>query len=384
MTQIDADWLRSSAARAVTDALLQRGHQALFVGGCVRNALLGAPVSDLDLSTDARPEEVISLAEAKGIKAIPTGIDHGTVTLVHGDTPIEVTTFRADVATDGRHADVRFSNDVSEDAERRDFTMNALYCDAAGALIDPTGHGLSDLQARRVRFVGLPARRVREDYLRILRFFRFHAWYADPAGGVDAEGLAACAEGAEGLSRISAERIGAEMKKLLSAPDPAPALGAMARSGVLAQVLPGADAETAFRFITLSPSDAPIPRLVALGGEDVTTRLRLSRAEAKTHADLTDAAGSGQGAAELSWRHGSDTARAILALRAAMTDVPIAHDAEHEISRGAAAVFPVKPADLMPRYEGAALGRRLAALENAWLVSGMTASRADLLARPQE
>ena len=160
--------------------LEEGGHRAYFVGGCVRNALIGAEVSDVDIATDARPERVAALAFRAGLKAIPTGIAHGTVTVVSGGHAFEVTTFRRDVATDGRRAVVVFSDDVAEDAARRDFTMNALYAAADGTVIDPTGEGLADLAARRVRFVGEPARRIAEDHLRVLRFFRFHAWYGDP------------------------------------------------------------------------------------------------------------------------------------------------------------------------------------------------------------
>ena len=220
--RIAGDWLALPATRAVCAALTARGDRALFVGGCVRNALLGRPVADIDIATDALPERTIALAAAAGLHPVPTGLAHGTVTIVADHRPFEVTTFRRDVTTDGRHATVAFSTDLAEDAARRDFTMNALYADPSGAVIDPLD-GLSDLLARRVRFVGDPAERIAEDYLRILRFFRIHAWYGDPAGGLDADGLAACAALQDGLDQLSRERVGAEMTKLLAAADPAPA-----------------------------------------------------------------------------------------------------------------------------------------------------------------
>jgi poly(A) polymerase len=169
--------------------MLERaGHAALFVGGCVRNALLGQGVTDIDIATDATPEEVLALAAGAGLKAVPTGAEHGTVTVVSGHFPYEVTTFRRDVETDGRRAVVAFSRDIAEDAARRDLTINALYARSDGLVLDPGGHGLADLAARRVRFVGDPAVRIAEDFLRILRFFRFHAWYGDPARGLDSGG----------------------------------------------------------------------------------------------------------------------------------------------------------------------------------------------------
>ncbi len=233
--RIAADWIDHGAAPPVMAAL---GGAAYFVGGCVRNALLGAPATDIDLATPLVPEAVVARLGAAGLKAVPTGIEHGTVTAVWQGHPVEITTFRADVETDGRRAVVRFTTDMAEDAARRDFTVNALYADATGRVLDPIG-GLPDLAARRVRFIGDPVARIREDRLRILRFFRFTAWYAE---GMDAGGLAACRAEAEGVEALAHERLGAEMRKLLAAPDPVAATVAMAEAGVLARVLPGAEA----------------------------------------------------------------------------------------------------------------------------------------------
>lgn len=239
--RISADWLRTSPTCAVMDCLTAGGDAAWFVGGCVRNTILAAPVADIDIATALPPREVMARADAAGLKSVPTGIDHGTVTLVADGRPFEVTTLRRDVETYGRHATVAFSDDIYEDAARRDFTMNALYADATGEVADPMG-GLPDLQARRVRFVGEPTARITEDYLRILRLFRFHAWYGDPEAGIDGPALSACARLQDGLDGLSRERVGAEMTKLLSAPDPAPSAGEMAAIGILARILPGAEA----------------------------------------------------------------------------------------------------------------------------------------------
>ncbi|MCR9088970.1 MAG: CCA tRNA nucleotidyltransferase [Rhodobacteraceae bacterium] len=382
--RLSADWLHGSDSRAVTRALTAEGHLALFVGGCVRNALLGAPVSDLDIATDATPDETVRLAEAAGLKAVPTGAAHGTITVVAGGRPFEVTTFRRDVATDGRHAVVAFSTRVEEDAARRDFTMNALYAAPDGAVIDPLG-GLADLRAGRVRFIGDPAQRIAEDYLRILRFFRFTAWYGDPDLGIDAEGLAACAAGIPGLGRVSAERVGHEVRRLLAAPDPAPAVAAMAASGVLAAVLPGAD-PAPLSVLMACESEAgaapdPICRLALIGGENPAERLRLSKAEARRCALLRSLTGASAGAAELAYRHGAETARDVLLLRVALAGQPLSPDFAAEIATGAAARFPISATDLMPELSGAALGTALEQLESDWIASGFTLDRATLIAR---
>lgn len=212
--RIAPPWLDAPAPRAVTAALNAAGWRAYYVGGCVRDAALGRTAADIDVATDARPEAVMAAARAAGLKAVPTGIGHGTVTLVHDGAPVEVTTFRRDVETDGRRAVVAFTDDLVEDARRRDFTMNALYATPEGEVVDPLG-GLPDLRAGRLRFVGAPADRIAEDALRILRFFRFHAWYGDPRAGLDAEALAACAEAADKVDRLSRERVGAETARLL-------------------------------------------------------------------------------------------------------------------------------------------------------------------------
>ena len=271
--RMPAQIMADAALVHVLDALHAQGDHAYLVGGVVRNALLGQPVDDIDIATDAVPERVIALARAANLRAVPTGIDHGTVTLVHDGRGFEVTTFRRDVETDGRHAVVSFTDDIAQDAARRDFTMNALYADRTGRVLDPVG-GLPDLQARRLRFVGDPAQRIREDYLRILRFFRFFARYGRQA---DPDAVAACAAHKDGLSGIARERIGAEMRKLLTADDPAPSVALMARTGVLDLLLPGAD-PVALDALLAQEGDTPPawPRRLAALHHDPASALRLS------------------------------------------------------------------------------------------------------------
>ncbi|MGR3435627.1 MAG: CCA tRNA nucleotidyltransferase [Shimia sp.] len=367
--RIDPDWARSAASRAVMGALDAAGARAWFVGGCVRNALMGAPVTDLDIATDARPDAVTAAARAAGLKAIPTGVDHGTVTVVAEGTPFEVTTLRRDVETDGRHAVVAFADTIEEDAARRDFTVNALYLAPDGTVVDPTG-GLRDLPARRFRFIGDAEARIREDYLRILRFFRFFAWYGDD---LDADGLAACASLSGGLETLSAERITAELRRLLAAPDPAPAVASMAAAGVLHRILPGADPALVAPLVHVegaAPPD-PIRRLAALGGD--TGGLRLSKAERRTfEAIRADAPVTERARAFV---HGADAAMGWALLRQAAGGPP--PDAE-AIAEGAAARLPVRAPDLPEA--GPALGARLRRIEAAWIDSDLTLDRAALLA----
>jgi len=228
-------WMTAPETVAVLDALEGAGAEVRFIGGCVRDALLNRSVNDVDLATDALPEVVVRALEAAGIKAVPTGLKHGTVTAVSNHRPFEITTLRHDVETDGRHATVAFTDDWEADAARRDFTFNALSLSRDGVLHDRFG-GEQDLRNGIVRFVGDPKQRIEEDVLRLLRFFRFHAHYAK--GDFDAPSLAACRALASRVPRLSVERVWSEMKKLLAAPAPAPVVRRMAEIGALASVLP--------------------------------------------------------------------------------------------------------------------------------------------------
>ncbi len=278
------DWLTASATQAVMAALAAAGGAdcARFVGGCVRNAVLGAPIDDVDIATVLTPEAVVRALKAAGLKSVPTGMEHGTVTAISERQPFEITTLRRDVSTDGRRATVAFTDDWAEDAARRDFRLNALYADSDGVILDPTGAGYDDALAGRIVFVGEPEQRIEEDCLRILRFYRFFAWYG--RGAPDAAAVAACAALAEGVERLSAERVSKEVLKLLAAPDPRPAVRLMRDAGVLGRILPPSNSVTLFEaMVGVSPD--PVLRLSALLPADVETvrasanRLRLSNAQ---------------------------------------------------------------------------------------------------------
>ncbi len=374
------EWVRHPGTQALCAAIGLAGHRVYFVGGCVRNALLGVPVTDIDLATDALPETVSDIAQSAGFRVVPTGIDHGTVTVIAGGHHHEITTFRRDVETDGRRAVVAFTSDIAEDAARRDFTMNALYALPSGEVVDPLG-GIDDLRARRVRFVGDAHDRIREDYLRILRFFRFHAQHGDPMQGIDPDGLAACADLADGIAGLSRERLGAAMRKLLAAANPAPAVAAMAQSGVLTHVLPGADPRALAPLTHLE--DSPPPRwqrrLAALGGS--LENLRLSRAEESDLGKIRDEIASARSPAALGWLLGVALAQDVLLCRAALFETALPHDWRGEVNRGAQTQFPVVAADLMPALQGPELGKRLKALQESWLASDLRLDRSALLQR---
>jgi poly(A) polymerase len=277
-------WMSDPATRTVIEALEARGGPgaARFVGGCVRNALLDREIDDIDIATVLAPKAVMAALKAGGVKYVPTGVAHGTVTAIASGKPFEVTTLRRDVETDGRRAVVAFTTDWAEDAQRRDFRLNALYVDGEGRIYDPTGAGVDDALAGRIVFVGDPETRIREDYLRILRFFRFRAWFG--RGEPDAAGLAACAALKEGLRRLSAERVSKELLKLLAAEDPRAAVGEMAEAGALQEILPEAGPLDRFNALTPIESD-PELRLAALLPPDpalaaaIAERLRLSNAQ---------------------------------------------------------------------------------------------------------
>ncbi len=276
------DWMIAPATQAVMEALAADGQTVRFVGGCVRDAIVGRPIHDIDIATPDKPETVVALLEAYGLKAVPTGIDHGTITAVADGRSFEVTTLRHDVESDGRHAKVAFTDDWMADAERRDFTLNALYCDPDGTVFDPTG-GLEDLRAGRVRFVGDAGTRITEDFLRILRFFRIYAHFG--RGDPDPDAMSACSVQADKLKTLSAERIAMELLRLLEARDPAPVMQLMVSAGVLVHVL--AEATNFDRLSGLTHLDGvdpdPVRRLAALvnGGaeamEALARRLRLSK-----------------------------------------------------------------------------------------------------------
>ena len=284
MNQLEPQpWMTEPATRRLFAALEQAGIAARFVGGCVRDALLGEEIGDIDIATPARPEELIAALDQAGIKTVPTGIAHGTVTALVPPRHYEITTLRRDVETYGRRAKVAFDADWVEDASRRDFTINAIYLEPDGAIHDPAG-GVADLKARRVRFVGDATRRIAEDVLRLLRYYRFEARFGTGKG--DPAARAACRDAAPLLPKLSAERVAGELLRLLSVVDPVPALRMMQEDGVLAAILPEATRRDRLAtLIKIERTPDPLRRLAALidvdaaGAAALADRLRLSNTQ---------------------------------------------------------------------------------------------------------
>lgn len=399
----DAPWLKRPETARIFAALSVPGVETRAVGGAVRNSLLGLAVAEIDLATTARPEQVMTLALKAGLKAVPTGIEHGTVTVVANGVPFEVTTLRRDVETFGRHATVAFTENWEEDARRRDFTLNALYAASDGTVFDPLG-GYDDVVGARVRFIGDAEARIKEDYLRILRFFRFNAYYGN--GPFDAEGLRACVKLRGGIARLSAERVAGEVRRLLVAPQAFRAVEAMFDYGLLTHVLGGVPRLERFRRLVeiegaLGRKAEAMPRLAALAvfvSEDagrLAARLHLSNAEQAVLAlGAEDHAASGlpdeDAAKRLLYRLGPTAypAAALIAWAdsSAAPGDPNWHAAVTLDERWQAPVFPLKGSDLaaLGEVEGPALGALLRKLEAEWMAEGFAADRDRLLIRAKQ
>lgn len=384
-------WLQDDGLRAVL-AVLGDADTTRVVGGAVRDRLLGLPLSDIDLATQLAPDDVVRRLEAAGLKAVPTGLAHGTITAVAAGRPFEVTTLRRDVATDGRHAEVAFTDDWCIDAARRDFTINALYADPATGSVFDYFDGLADIATRTVRFIGDPLQRIAEDHLRILRFFRFHARFG--RGSPDAAGLAACVARANDLMALSRERIRDELFKLLRVADPVPTLAVMLDTGILKPVLPeiapaglGPLGQVILRERVVSEPPSAIRRLAALlppgAGllDDLAGRLRLSKAEQKrliaTASRLAAVPGD---VAPLAYAVGAETAGDLLLLAPGDDD---------ELTRQWASLscwirpqMPISGRDILAFgiEKGPDVAQALKDVEADWIAAGFPPSRDDVLA----
>jgi poly(A) polymerase len=374
----EQSWSGRAGIRKLLEALDAPQGQTRFVGGMVRDTLLGLSVSDFDLATRLQPQDVTERLKRSGIKAVPTGIAHGTVTAVLSSGPVEVTTLRRDVSTDGRRATIAYTDDWKEDAARRDFTINALSADPGSGEVHDYFGGLADLEARRVRFIGDPLTRIAEDHLRILRFFRFHARFG--RGAPDAGALAACAARANDLMALSRERIADELLKLLAMPNPVPAIASMVENGIFRPVLPEIEEQGTERLKALVEQERasevqpePVRRLAALLPPDpelsasVAARLRLSKKAAKR---LVSAADRSQGVAEpktLAYMIGVDEA----VDRLLLADADAAQKVK-TLTGWSKPRFPLTGGDLiaMGLKPGPEVARTLQAIESQWVAEG--------------
>lgn len=391
-------WMTASQTRAVLAALAADGAVVRFVGGCVRNTLADRPVSDIDLATTSAPAETVALLERAGLKAVATGLDHGTITAVAEGRPFEVTTLRRDAQTFGRKARVEYTDDWLADASRRDFTFNAMYCDPDGVLYDPF-EGRADLAAGRVRFVGEASARIAEDYLRVFRFFRFLAWYGRPPA--DEQALAAIGSAAPLLTGLSGERVQKEMLRLLEAEDPVPAAAMMHREGVLVHWLPESPNTTVLAaLVAIERANGLAPdgvrRLVALLAEDcdvdaIATRWKLSRAVAarivRAMAPEPQIVGIGERPVRaLVYRLGNETALDRIALHAARVGIGRSHPALAAAlvlaEKWRAPRLPIGGDDVLAlgATPGTEVGALLRAVENWWIEGDFAADRAACLA----
>ncbi|MCY3879737.1 MAG: CCA tRNA nucleotidyltransferase [Rhodobacteraceae bacterium] len=363
--------------------LLNRsGYRAFCVGGAVRDAWLGGDIRDIDIATDARPPEIIAIAGSAGIRSIRTGEIYGNVRYILNDRRIDVTSLRRDIRSDGRYPEIEFTDDLAEDAGRRDFTINALYSDPQGGLHDPLGI-LGDLRRGRVRFIGRAATRIREDYLRIVRFFRFHAQFAPPGSEPDAEAMHAVEQNLDGLRQVSRERIGREMLRLLAVGRPEGALSAMMRTGALRRCVGAADLSgirqmERYEIMCGLPVDAG-RRLALLGIDDPKATLRISRAAARRVARLRALAAADTTLPELAYRVGARDAVDAVLLRAVARGMAPDRDIIARAEQAAAQQCPVSAVDLMPAFSGRLLGDRLRKIENRWIRSEFRLSKGELL-----
>ena len=379
--KISADWLSKPSTQLVMQILLSGGHQAFFVGGCVRNTLFGFKATDIDISTNATPKRVMELMNKAGLKTIPTGIDYGTVTVVADKQNYEITTFRKDIETDGRRAKVKFSGSVFEDAKRRDFSINAIYSEQNGTILDPL-NVIADITDKRIKFIGDPYLRIKEDYLRILRFFRFLALFGREDETYKKE-IAAINDLRDGLDRISAERKSDEILKLFAAPNPKYSVFLMETADINSKIFDNYDCDSLDNLKKLEDrlevSPSATRRLAAFTNDNLKSLLRFSNKIEKAHKVLREEAISKKDAAELSYRYNDRVALDIILVRSSLNNKEFNDSVFSRIELGSAAKFPIKSVDLVEYFSGRKLGEMLSCLEQKWIESDFTLNKEMLM-----
>ena len=376
------DKIAKPTTKKLFQLFIEKGFDVYFVGGCVRDFLLNIPVKDIDISTTALPNEIINIAKENNIKAIKTGIEHGTITLVYKSIQYQITTFRTDIKTDGRRAVVNFSKDIIADASRRDLTINALYADIDGNIIDPL-NVISDLNDRRIKFINNPQERILEDNLRILRFFRFYSWFGKTNKSLDNASLSACVHFKEKLLNLSGERIGTEMKKLLTAPRPIKSLEIMLAEGILEIIMPNAEIHLLNSLIKYErEADVSIhwaTRAAIMTDSKLKTKWKLSNSDHKLLSTLQKFKYYNSSISKIAYLYGKELTIKYAVIKSVITKKDLPKNLGNLVNLGVNAVFPITSRDLIQDYQGEDLGKKLQSLKHMWIESKFSLTKEDLL-----
>ena len=379
----ETKWLRNPSAQKLSKLYKSFGYQVLFVGGCVRNTILKMPVTDIDLATDAQPEEIIKIAKENNIRFVPTGLVHGTITLIIDNTNYQITTFRTDFDHDGRYAKVEFTESLLLDASRRDLTINALYCNHVGEVIDPL-NGLNDIKKQKIKFIGNPNERIKEDNLRILRFFRFQAIYGNKNLEIDSIALEACHNHKSKLAALSKERITSELRKILSAPNPLEVIIKMNETGVLNELFQKVSIDSLKAYLKTEKKFKIninwLGRLLSLQVTQEEESLKLTRCEFKFLKQTKSAIENQIHVLEFSYYNGVENGKIYSILQNFRHNIILSKNLLNQINSLATKKFPITAKDLMPEISGKKLGEALRSLEDRWIKSNFTLSKKDLLA----
>ena len=382
INKLENNWLNQASAQCLSKAFKNYGYQVLFVGGCVRNSILEVPVTDIDMATDALPETIIKISKENNFKFILTGLTHGTITIIIDKIAYQITTFRNDITNDGRHAKVEFTTSLLLDASRRDLTINAIYCDSYGKIIDPL-NVLEDLNNRVIKFIGDPNKRIAEDYLRILRFFRFQAIYGNEMLEINVPALAACREHKSKLATLSKERITSELRKLFLSNNPTRTIIKMTDTGILNQLFKNCSINSFISYIEAEKKYKIkinwIGRLLSLQGSNIEEVLTLTRQELKMIKYTKKAIGQNVPIFEFSYYNGIDYGIMYLLLQHGMKKTTLNKILINKVSSIVTRKFPVTAKDLMPKLKGKKLGDELKKLESQWIKSDFTLNKNQLL-----
>jgi poly(A) polymerase len=379
----ETKWLRNPSAQKLSKLYKSFGYQVLFVGGCVRNTILKMPVTDIDLATDAQPEEIIKIAKENNIRFVPTGLAHGTITLIIDNKNYQITTFRTDFDHDGRYAKVEFTESLLLDASRRDLTINALYCNHVGEVIDPL-NGLDDIKKQKIKFIGNPNERIKEDNLRILRFFRFQAIYGNKNLEIDSIALEACHNHKSKLAALSKERITSELRKILSAPNPLEVIIKMNETGVLNELFQNVSIDSLEAYLKTEEKFKIninwLGRLLSLQVTQEEESLKLTRCEFKFLKQTKSAIENQIHVLEFSYYNGVENGKIYSILQNFRHNIILSKNLLNQINSLATKKFPITAKDLMPEIRGKKLGEALRSLEDRWIKSNFTLSKKELLA----